>query len=369
VIAVIHAYSRVNAGDGLLVDLTLQRLERAGVARDDVVVVAMDAVSFADLPHVVKLGTAGRRADAETARAALAGAGVVLARGRAGGEAARVLAAADGFVAVGGGYLRAGTRVNAIGTALNHLPPLVAAARSGRPSIYLPQSIGPLSGRVGDAVRRNLRRVGQVHVRDDRSVDELAGARNVVRTPDLAVLDVADELHAVTAREAGGTPVLVARALNDADTYVQRLHVLARDLGDVTWAVQAEGSAAKSDRTFYDDNGIRPDGRVAELLAAGTGPVVSVRLHGALQSIMSGVPAIHLGYERKSWGAYEDLGIERWVHSARSFDPARVAEQVRELQADPGPYWAAIGANAEALRERSAALDAAIRTALAPAVS
>jgi len=67
VIAVIHAYSRVNAGDGLLVDLTMQRLARAGVAPEDVTVVAMDAAAFADLPHVVKLGTSGRRADRETA--------------------------------------------------------------------------------------------------------------------------------------------------------------------------------------------------------------------------------------------------------------------------------------------------------------
>ena len=137
----------------------------------------MDAASFADLPHVVKLGTSGRRADRETAGAALAGVAVVAAAlsGRRGpGPAAHALADAEALVAVGGGYLRAGTRVNVIGTALNHLPPLLSAARSRRPSIYLPQSVGPLSGWVGEGVRRFLGQVDEVHVRDDRSLSSCA---------------------------------------------------------------------------------------------------------------------------------------------------------------------------------------------------
>jgi polysaccharide pyruvyl transferase WcaK-like protein len=369
VIAVIHAYSRVNAGDGLLVDLTMQRLARAGVSPDEVTVVAMDPASFTELPHVVKLGTAGRRADRDTAAAALAGLGVAAGAltGRHGfGTAAHALAGADAFVSVGGGYLRAGNRVNAIGTLINHLPPLLAASRSRRPSVYLPQSVGPLAGPVGSLVRSSLTRVGEVHVRDDRSVAELRGAPNVRRTPDLAVLDVAEELtSSIAPRDVGGRPVVIARALNGADSYPGRLHALAEKLGGVAWGVQAEGSVAKSDRTFYDVLGVAPDGRVADLLAAPCGPVVSVRLHGALQAIMSGVPAVHLGYERKSWGAYEDLGLDKWVHSARGFDPDVVAAQVRELQTDPSPFWAAISGRAPYLQERSGALDESIAAALA----
>lgn len=364
-IAVIHAYSRVNAGDGLLVDLTLQRLSRAGVDREDVTVIAMDPASFSDLPHVRKLGTAGRKPDLETARAAAAGLGIVALGAHAPGAAGRALARADAFVAVGGGYLRAGNRVNAIGSAVNHVPPLRAAGRSGKPSIYLPQSVGPLTGRVGAAIRSGLARVGEVHVRDDRSVSELAGLANVRRTPDLAVLDVADELTgSILPREVAGSPVLVARALTEPRDYADRLRALQQRLGDVLWGVQAEGSAAKSDRTFYDDLGVRPDGRVTDLLGAACGPVVSVRLHGALQSIMAGVPAVHLGYERKSWGAYEDLGLGEWVHSARGFDPDLVAEQVRKLQVDPTPFWDAVRSRASYLQDRSGALDAALRTVL-----
>src|SRR6185312_11374770 len=141
-IAVIHAYSRHNAGDGLLVDLTLQRLADAGVRIEDCVVLSMDPPSFSDLPHVVRIGTRGRSADVETAKAAATGVATVLGARvptLAVGKAAKALRDAEAYVAVGGGYLRAGNRTNVIGTAINHLPQLEAAAASGRPSIYLPQ--------------------------------------------------------------------------------------------------------------------------------------------------------------------------------------------------------------------------------------
>jgi polysaccharide pyruvyl transferase WcaK-like protein len=360
-IAVIHAYSRHNAGDGLLVDLTLRRLAGAGVRVEDCVVLSMDPPSFADLPHVVKIGTRGRSADLETATAAVTGAATVLGARvptLAAGKAARALRDAEAYVAVGGGYLRAGTRTNVIGTAINHLPQLEAAAASGRPSIYLPQSVGPLTGRVGDRVRTLLHRMSSVHLRDDRSMVEVGGGATIHRTGDLAVLELADRLEQVHPQEVPGSPVIVARALTDAPTYHERLRRLAELLGDARWGVQAEGDSTKSDRVFYTDTlHVEPAGRVAELLAGPEpGPVVSVRLHGALQSLLAGVPAVHLGYERKSWGAYADLGLSRWVHSARGFDPELVAAQVRELAVDAGPFWAAVGERAGALRASSEAL-------------
>ena len=355
-IAVIHAYSRVNVGDGLLVDLTLERLGRVGITVVDCTVVALDAASFADLPHVVAVGTPGRAIDRDlvvAAGKAVGVAGAAVSPRLAAGAAASALAAADGFVAVGGGYLRTGTRTNAVGTLVNHLPQLLAASRSDRPSIYLPQSIGPLDGPVGKVVGRGLRGVTSVHARDDRSVAALDGRANVTRTPDLAVLDVAERVDTSAVADASGIPVLVGRALGDAPDYPDRLRDLARRLGTVSWGVQAEGSAAKSDRTFYDGLGITPDGRLLELLDEGaTGPVVSVRLHGALQSVLAGVPAVHLGYERKSWGAYEDLGIAEYVHDARRFDPIAVAAQVEALRADPTPFWSAIAALATRHRRR-----------------
>jgi Polysaccharide pyruvyl transferase len=367
-IVVLHAYSRANAGDGLLVDLTMDRLARVGVSGADCVVLALDAASFADLPWVVKVGTAGRAVDGELAMAAARGAGLLAGavdRRLGLGVAADRIARADAFVAVGGGYLRTGTRVNAFGTAVNHLPQLVAAGRARRPSVYLPQSIGPLAGPVGRAVRAGLRRIGEVHVRDDRSLRALDGLPNVWRTPDLAVLDAGERIADLRPKEVADAPILVGRALVDAPDYPARLRALAHRLGDVAWAVQAEGAAAKSDRTFYRQLGVEPAGLVAELVGRPEfGPVVSVRLHGALQALLAGVPAVHLGYERKSWGAYEDLGLGEWVHSARGFDPELVAAQVEALRADPEPFWKSVRGRREALLDGSAALTTSLREAL-----
>ncbi|MCL2781240.1 MAG: polysaccharide pyruvyl transferase family protein [Actinomycetia bacterium] len=363
-IAVTHAYSRANAGDGLLIDLTLKRLHRAGIDPAEIVVLAMDPASLTDLTNVVGLGTATRAFDRATLRAARNAVGLAfnpVTRRVFPGRPAAVLERADAFVAVGGGYLRAGSYVNAIGTTLNHLPPLLAAARSDAPSVYLPQSVGPLRGPVGEMVRRLLARTSAVHLRDDRSSTELAD-KNVRRTPDLAVLELAETLSDVPVHEKlHGSPMIVARALPRAQSYPERLRRLASGLGAVTWGVQTEGSADKSDRTFYRDMGFTAGGLVRDVLAGNTGPVISVRLHGALQALLAGVPAIHLGYERKSWGAFQDLGLERFVHSARSFDPARVIEQVIALRRDASGYWSSLTEAAPRLAERSSGLDDSLR--------
>ncbi len=124
--------------------------------------------------------------------------------------------------------------------------------------------------------------------------------------------------------------------------------------------MQAEGDSTKSDRVFYTDAlHVEPAGRVAELLAGPEpGPVVSVRLHGALQALLAGIPAVHLGYERKSWGAYADLGLSVGCTARAASIPTEVAAQVRELVADPGPFWAAVRSGPGACGPSSAALTA-----------
>ena len=59
-IGVLHAYSRTNSGDGLLVDLTLERLARCGISTEDVLLVALDPDSFAEIPHRAAAGVPGR---------------------------------------------------------------------------------------------------------------------------------------------------------------------------------------------------------------------------------------------------------------------------------------------------------------------
>jgi polysaccharide pyruvyl transferase WcaK-like protein len=370
-LALIHAYSRRNAGDGLLVNLSLDRLRRAGVSSEECEVFALDADSFSDLPHVHRVGVPGRRPSLEMIPAAgqLAASALEGATRRRVqvGRLAEVLARADAIVAVGGGYLRTGSAVSSLGTLLNHVPQLATAARSTAPTVYLPQSIGPLAGPVGSLVARLLRRIDVVCVRDDRSQKEVGRHVSAVRCPDLAVLRLGEQLEGPSA-SAGedGRVVLVARGLPKGGAYEERLDALARRLGDVLWAVQAEGLGGKSDLAFYERLGIGSDGRLLDVLQGGeAGVVVSTRLHGAVQSLLAGVPAIHLGYERKSWGAYEDLGLSSYVHSARKFDPEVVATQARALLTDPTDFWNRVERKRPALLEDSERLTGMLRERLA----
>jgi polysaccharide pyruvyl transferase WcaK-like protein len=372
-VALIHAYSRRNAGDGLLVDLSLDRLRRAGVAWEDCEVFALDAASFSDLPHVHQVGVPGRRpspsmipAGAQLAASVLEGA---TGRRVRLGRLAEVLARAGAIVAVGGGYLRTGTAVSSLGTLLNHIPQLATAARSTAQTVYLPQSIGPLRGPVGGLVARLLRRIDLVCVRDDRSRDELRPFLSPVRFPDLAVLQLGEQLGGLnqTARN-GGRVVLVGRELPNGRPYEERLLALADRLGEVVWAAQAEGLGTKSDLSLYERLGVRSGGRLLDVLNdSDPGVVVSTRLHGAVQSLLAGVPAVHLGYERKSWGAYADLGLSNYTHDARTFDPDAVAAQTRALLADPADFWKRVEGQRPALLEASERLTGMLRERLAGA--
>src|SRR5690606_31181735 len=241
VIGVLHAYSRTNSGDGLLVDLTLERLGRAGVAVDDVLLVALDPESFPEVPRRAPMGVRGRGVSADLVPAAWRSAAVATSAvtHRPLGDLARRLAECDALVAVGGGYLRAVDLVSSVGTALNHLPQLVAAGHSGRPTLYLPQSIGPLRGPVGEAVRRGLRRIDAVCVRDRWSAAELAGLPGLHQLPDLAVLDLAERFDGLERARPGGAVGFVARQVPHADGYEAVVRRVADGFGaDAVWAVQ-----------------------------------------------------------------------------------------------------------------------------------
>jgi polysaccharide pyruvyl transferase WcaK-like protein len=54
---------------------------------------------------------------------------------------------------------------------------------------------------------------------------------------------------------------------------------------------------------------------------------------------MAGFPAIHLSYERKGWGAFQDMGLDRYVLSARHAGTGDVYELIKEIQTDEASYW------------------------------
>lgn len=367
-IGVIHAYSRANAGDGWLVDETLRRLRRAGIGPDDVLLVALDPDSFPELSRRRGVGARGRGLGWELVPAAGRAASLTTSAlvGRSIGGLARQLAGCDAIVAVGGGYLRSVDVTSSVGTMLNHLPQVVFAGRAGVPSLYLPQSIGPLRGPVGQAVGRALRRIDAVCVRDRWSHAELAHLENVHSVPDLAVLDVAERWDEMQVAETGGRLGIVARDVGHAAGYEDHLRSLSERLGDqAVWAVQTTGGPTKSDAVHYQRLGVTAGGNlVAMLEERELSAVVSVRLHGALMAIGAGVPAIHLAYDRKGPTAYADLGLEDWCFDVRSLDPAALNAAVKELLADPQPYWDQVARKVPDLQAASADLDALVAKTL-----
>ncbi len=334
-VALLHAFSRANAGDGLLVDLSLDALAEAGVAREQCTVFALDPGSFRDLENVER--APGEPAAVMSLR--LAGAvGEALCSLAGRGHMADRLRQYDALVAVGGGYLVADRPTRQAGVFVNHLAQMRAAARHRGPTIYLPQSIGPLAGPAGALTRAALARVDRVWARDDETVAELA-LPNVRRCGDLAVMQLARDLAGLAPTCNGDPAILVARDLPAADGYTALLRELQALLPGSKWAVQADIEGPRSDRAFYRREGLIPcTGSLTSALHAPGGPIVSVRLHGAVAALLMGRPAIHLAYERKGWAAYADLGLDEYVHDARNFNPALVAAQALSLAVDPTPF-------------------------------
>ena len=364
-IGILHAYSRTNSGDGLLVDLTLERLARCGVDTTDVVLVALDPDSFPEVPHRAGIGTRGRGLAWElvpaAGRAAALGASAALRRPL--GALAHELDRCDALVAVGGGYLRAVDLTSSVGTAINHLPQLVAAARGRVPSLYLPQSVGPLVGPVGAAVRRGLAQIDAVCVRDPSSETELAGLGGVHRIPDLAVLDMAERSDEIDRVPRGARVGFVARQVGHAAGYEQEVRAVADALGErAVWAVQTAGDRTKSDAVHYQRLGLTAGGALVDLLSQRElSVVVSVRLHGALMALAAGVPAVHIAYDRKGPATFADLGLEDWCLDVRTLDRTWLRAAIDEVAADADVYWDRFAARAGALVESSRHLDDLVR--------
>jgi polysaccharide pyruvyl transferase WcaK-like protein len=348
-VVLIHAYSRANSGDGLLVDESAELVREAFPgARIDLVALAPD--TFPEFPDALHPLYGRRGASAKALARAAAG--------RLHPTVQDETARADLVIAVGGGYLRADTVRGFVKTSLAHLPQLPSSP-SSPPFIYLPQSIGPFPG--SGRMLRDLRNARHVYVRDDLS-RSLLREHGVLaeRMPDLALLS----------RELGdGSPAtgqgfgLIARQLGRRSSRYDAAILALRDALDARPLVQSSGRG-NDDPAYYQRLGLGTGhSAVADVLSGADRPsvVVSVRLHGSLQSLHRGTPTIHLSYERKGWGAFEDLGLGAYVHSARHFDVDAVAEQARALAEDPSDYWAAVEEAKVHLRDARARLVASLQ--------
>ncbi|MFC8190586.1 polysaccharide pyruvyl transferase family protein [Cellulomonas sp. NPDC057328] len=312
-VLVLHAYSAQNAGDGFLVDATVD-LVREALGDVDITVVASRPESFTRDDVRFVCSQPGRRGYQPQYVRTLRGIGGY-----------------DLVVAVGGGYQRAGHLVEALKAGLVHGPQLVAASRRGTGVVYLPQSIGPLRGPSAPLVSRLLQRVDAVYVRDDRSMAEVARARPR-RSPDLAIS--VGTYRPRRPETVVDVPVLSVRNLRGAlPEPVQRL---AGELAVFDGYVQSR--VGGNDDTSAMTS-LRPRRIVDrdELLGGGTPRrvVVAMRLHGALMAMQAGHYVVHLAYERKGYGAFADLGLDDYVVGATRLVPHEVAERTRALLTDP----------------------------------
>jgi polysaccharide pyruvyl transferase WcaK-like protein len=236
----------------------------------------------------------------------------------------------DLVVGVGGGYLRFGTVTESLKTLLVMGPQLIAASMSKTRVVYMPQSIGPARFGTRRVLSRLLRRLDQVWVRDNRSLSEFPMA-SVDRASDLALLSMARQPlpfcsqspPVLSVREhRGGVPPLARRLagrLPEFDGFVQS----AVAGNDDTQAVES-----LNPRTICSPEELIEEPRLARI-------VVAVRLHAALMAIAAGHYVVHLAYERKGFGAFEDLGLGDFVFNVHDFSVYEVEQRIAQLAGDP----------------------------------
>ncbi|MBP0630560.1 polysaccharide pyruvyl transferase family protein [Cupriavidus sp. AcVe19-1a] len=350
-VALLHAYSRKNSGDGLLVDLSVKMLREALGDRIRITIVAADPHSFSNYHDVVHAPVLAQNGFGRVAAALGVALNIPIAPTR---KLHQLLKEVDLIVGVGGGYLRARNNAEAAKLALGHLVQLRAARNSGKPAIYLPQSIGPtllhpdgFASVFHTKLTQLLGGFERVFVRDERSFTALEKNSNTRRAPDLAVLEFSNSYGKQThrARKITRNICHVALVLREAPSwdreqrkrYADSTRELISELKKrckVTYAIQSSGRG-NDDVAYYKRIGISDPLNSLKTILSEDKPdvVISVRLHGALESILAGVPAFHLSYERKGFGAYKDLGVDGWVENAADFSAWRVIHKIFESSA------------------------------------
>lgn len=339
-----NAYSANNSGDGLLVRLTKELINEAIEGPHSYYLSTSDPGSFPCHASAFEpFRGKWRPAKAAAGLLAMLVPFALSRRVLLTPPFERALRESDLIVSVGGGYLRGDSIVATVKSMSVHLSQMALAGSSEKPWVVAPQSIGPYAPMAWPIVKRVLRRARCVMVRDQISYQDLREIPGLLRIPDLAVLVLPE--HAGEARRpkmqiAG----LVIRDLRRPGHYLKRIGELLER--SIIWVPLLQSThSGNDDRRMLSRLGLQSGGRLADVLKADEnclGAVVSVRLHGALESIHAGVPAVHLSYERKGFAAYSDMGLEKYVHSARDFNSLLVARQVEELLIDPSRYWAAM---------------------------
>lgn len=325
-IYLLHAYSAKNAGDGLLVQLSI-KLIRKRFPGDLINVVCIDVdsfdkyefenVRFLSLWDFVIQG------------------GLIFVKN------------VQAVFAVGGGYLRASNFNEGFKCILSHgLQIVLSKSRHVKHYEYLPQSIGPFNGLIGRVLKSLVLSInGVIYVRDDISLNELS-LDNVIRTPDLVAQEIINKFENSSTFKYYPRKidkiVFVFRDLKGRryiDEYIEKLKQLYSRYPEAIFALQSSGRG-NSDEIFYKNVfGLNSLLSLKDVLSSAYCLVVSVRLHGSLESILYGHPSIHISYERKGVAAYSDLGINDFVFKSNDFDVEEIAERIDSVISDDSIFW------------------------------
>lgn len=350
-IVLMHAFGGDTGGDSLLVDLSIRLVRDALGPKPSIVIHAAETQSytgqdFSKMGHVVEVpGFSGSIFDK------LAGCTRIAA-----GLSGEKFEFRGGFpdlekvdpsliIGVGGGYLRAGTRLESIKTTLAHLPQVLWAANQPVPSIYLPQSIGPLASRAGRRLRDAIERVDHLFVRDDRTASLFMHHDGLRRAPDLALMELADRLP-TEARDSGHERLYLAagrlpRNPRQLAGYAERIQRLRELMPDAELLLDGDAKLDDVGLKFYRSLGwTGPFRTVGEVLDRGPrGVMVSVGLGNSLEAMLAGWPTVHLATERKAFGAFADMNLSHCIRKATCFDPQEVANIATSLRFGRAAFW------------------------------
>lgn len=361
---IINAYSARNAGDAAITLATATLLQHLGI--DRVMVATRHAEEDQDfyasrgITTVEPLTPFPRRGQGSTiARSTVLGFGLL--KGRRAFRRHAAAASADLVVLSGGGYLYSASRaVN--GTLIHAANASRLALRSGLPVVMMPQSIGPFSRRIDQAiVRAGLRDLTTVVVREEvsASIAQDIGLERVEICPDIAFLGwqrIQVQSPATLHDQITVVPMdwswASARGGALVDAYILRFARLLEALAESGCSVAVAGHSSIPEQA-QDDSlvaqailaAMRADLRenvvthpysdidALASIYARSDLVIGTRLHSCIAAMVAGTPTIHLSYQPKGVGTYSMLGLVDRCASARDFDSteiARLATQVLE---------------------------------------
>ncbi len=288
--------------------------------------------------------------------------------------------AADLVVSCGGGNFYAARPASpALWAAL---VAIAWALALGKPVVMLPQSLGPIVGKVQSWLTRLvLRHVAQIWVREPRSLEtartQLRLTGRVELLPDMALglppvaprpLPAGIKLGLCAmdrgAQQSGfADQAVYERALVEFGAGVQRSHHVQiylivqvfgpspdQDDRKIAGRLQAQFATRGIEAVVIDDC-TSPE--AIQAVYAAMDLVVATRMHAAIFALTCGVPVIALGYQPKSCGMMEMIGLGDYCWAMADVSAAELAKRARAILDQPTPVRTQI---ATAMREVRAAL-------------